>query len=148
MVARFLLAAGLLVEAAPGGDVGLVTDDRIDAGRLRRGIELEGPVEIAVVGDRQGIHPQLLRPVDQPFDRTGPVEEAVVAVAVEMDEGAGGHPWPRRKGRWGPAIGGGTAAPGIGTGGRRESGLYRAGNPLSHPPETAVTPPAGPSSGV
>ena len=50
-------------------------------------IELERPVQIAVIGERQGIHPQLFGPIDQLLDRAGAVEQAVMAVAMQMYEG-------------------------------------------------------------
>ena len=93
VVARILLATGILLEAAAGGDVGLVADDRIDPGRLCLGVKLECPVQVAVVGDRQGIHPQLGRAGHEPVDGAGSVEQAVVAVAVEVGEGERAHPW-------------------------------------------------------
>jgi hypothetical protein len=96
VVARVLLAAGILLEAAARGDVGLVADDRVDARGLGGLVELERPVEVAVVGDRQGVHAQFHRPRHQPVDRAGAVEQAVVAVAVEVDEGGRAHPWASR----------------------------------------------------
>lgn len=42
VVARLLLAARVLLEAAAGGDVGLVADDRIDPGGPGSLIELQG----------------------------------------------------------------------------------------------------------
>ena len=60
-------------------------------------IELERAVQVAVVGDRQGVHAQLFGPLDQPVDRAGAVEQAVVAMAMQMNKrrrrGRGhGHP--------------------------------------------------------
>ena len=54
--------------------------------RLARFVELERAVEIAVVGDRQRVHAQLFGPLDQPVDRAGSVEQAVVAVAMQMNK--------------------------------------------------------------
>ena len=53
VVAGVFLVAGVLLEAAPRGDVGLVADDRVELGGFGSLIELERPVKIAVVGDRQ-----------------------------------------------------------------------------------------------
>ena len=92
MVAGIPLAARVFLEAAPGGDVGLVADDRVDLRGLGGLVKLERPVQIAVVGDRQGVHAQLDRAVDKPVDRTRPVEEAVVAVAVKVGERLRAHP--------------------------------------------------------
>ena len=44
-----------------------------------------------MIGDRQRGHPQRLGALDQVRDLAGPVQQAVMAVAVEMDEGAAGH---------------------------------------------------------
>ena len=60
-------------------------------GRLGLAEELDGAVEVAVVGDRQGGHPQLLGPLDQVRDLARAVEQAVVAVAVQVDERRRGH---------------------------------------------------------
>ena len=83
-------AAGLL-RAAPGRHIGLQADDRHDAGILGLAEELDGAVEVAVVGERHRGHPQRLDALDQLRDLAGPVEQAVVAVAVEMDKGSAGH---------------------------------------------------------
>ena len=98
MVAGVFLTAGILLESAARSDVGLVADDRIELGRLGSLIELKRAVEVAVVGDRQGIHAELNRPVDQPVDGAGSVEQAVVAVAVKVDERLRGHPCARSGG--------------------------------------------------
>ena len=80
------LAGGLLVGAAAGGEVGLVPDDRLDAGLLALAVELDRPVQVAVVGDGAGGHAQRLGLGDQLGDAVGPVEQAVVGVAVEVRE--------------------------------------------------------------
>ncbi len=49
-------------------------------------IELERPVQIAVVGEGQGVHAQLLGPLQQAGDFAGTVQQAVVAMAVQMGE--------------------------------------------------------------
>ena len=54
-------------------------------------IELERPVEVAVVGQGQGVHAQLFGLLDQSFDRAGAVEQAVVAVAVQMNKRLAAH---------------------------------------------------------
>ena len=45
--------AGLLLEPAPGRDIDLAADDRLDASLARRLVEINRPVKHAVVGDRQ-----------------------------------------------------------------------------------------------
>ena len=75
-------ATSILVEAARRGDVGLDAHDRVDAQVLGRLVELQGPVQVAVVGQGQGVHAQLFGPLQQAGDLSGAVEQAVVAMAV------------------------------------------------------------------
>ena len=89
--AGLLEAAGVLLEAAAGGDVGLQAEDRVDAQVLGLPVELQCPVQVAVVGQGQGVHLQGLGPVQQALDGAGPVQEAVMAMAVQMGEGMGGQ---------------------------------------------------------
>ena len=92
MVVGLLRTAGrFFMEAAAGGDVGLQPEDRIDPQFLGRLIEFYCPVEVAVVRQGQGVHPQGLRPLQQSADRARPVQEAVVAVAMQVGEGKGAH---------------------------------------------------------
>ena len=65
VVAGLLHAAGLFRTPAPRGDVGLVADDRVDPRGFGGRVELQRPVQIAVVGQGQGVHPQCLGPLDQ-----------------------------------------------------------------------------------
>jgi hypothetical protein len=88
-----LVAAALLLEARALGKVELAADQRLDPLALRRRVEVYGAKQVAVVGEREGAHPELARPVRQPVDPAGPVQQAVVRVDVEMDEilVGGGH---------------------------------------------------------
>ena len=56
VIGRFFAAGSVALEAAAGRDVGLVADDRIDAAIFGLFIELECAAEIAVIGERQGVH--------------------------------------------------------------------------------------------
>ena len=67
--AGIFLATTILLMAAARGDVGLVADDGVQPSRLGFGVKLKRPVEIAMVGDGQGIHPQFDRSPDQSLDR-------------------------------------------------------------------------------
>ncbi len=78
---RFALAA------LAGRHISLVTDDRIDAGRGAFFVKLDGPVEVAVVRQGQGVHALLLGPGHQFGNAAGPVEQAVMAMAMQMHEG-------------------------------------------------------------
>ncbi len=102
-VARALVAPVLsrALEAAARGDIELGADDGLDAGLPARRVEIDGPEEIAVIGEGQGgkaelggagdeAHVLFLLPL--PFDALdllelgGPVEQAVLGVDVEVDE--------------------------------------------------------------
>ena len=54
-------------------------------------VELQRAVQIAVVGQRQGVHAQRLGPLDQALDRRGAVQQAVVAVAMQMNKRRRAH---------------------------------------------------------
>ena len=60
MVAGFLHVAGRFLPPAAGGDVRLVADDRLQTGVFGFLIELQRTVQIAVVGQRQRVHPVVL----------------------------------------------------------------------------------------
>ena len=49
-------------------------------------------MQIAVVGDRQGVHAELGGPADEPLDGARAVEQAVVTVALKMGETWRAHP--------------------------------------------------------
>ena len=85
VIAGGLAAAGpSLVEAAAWCDVGLVADDRVDARSLRLAVELQGTVQVAVIGQRQGVHAVIDAPSDQLADVTGTVEQTVMAVTMQV----------------------------------------------------------------
>jgi hypothetical protein len=89
--AGFLHSRRPAVAAILGGDVGLVADDRIDVVGFALVVELERPVEVAVVGDRHRVHARGLHLGHERIDAVGPVKQAVVRVAVKMNEGAFTH---------------------------------------------------------
>ena len=68
MKARLAHAARVLVEPACWRNVGFVADDRIDADIFGLAVELEGTVEIAVVGECQGIHAEVFGARDECAD--------------------------------------------------------------------------------
>ena len=74
MVTRLLHTAGFAMEAARRCNVPFVSEDRLDPLGLCLLIELQGAVQVAVVGERQGIHPQVLGPFDQPLYRARPIQ--------------------------------------------------------------------------
>ena len=108
--ARVLLVAAVRGPALQlGGDVGLQPEDRLDPGLPRGVVELDGAEEVAVVGDRHGVHPQLLHAGDEAVDPVAAVEQGVGGVQVEVDEitrlvlGGGGadHGWILSRGSGG-----------------------------------------------
>src|SRR5947208_2877559 len=87
-VVRALVAAvlGAALLPAPGGDVELAAEDRLDASLLRREIEVDRPEEVAVVRQRDRGQAQILRLLDELLELRGAVEEAVLGVDVEVNE--------------------------------------------------------------
>src|SRR5262249_18041426 len=94
MVARFAASPGFAVAPLAGGDVRLVADDRIDGCLAALAIEFDGPVEVAVVRQSAGVHAQFLDASSQLGNAAGPVEQAVMAVAVQVNERALRHVAP------------------------------------------------------
>ena len=73
------------------GDVHLAPEDRLDALLAALAVELDGAGERAVVGERDGGHLQLGGAGGQRGDAAGAVEDRVLGVDVEMDEGCFRH---------------------------------------------------------
>ena len=91
LIGRAPCDARLVAAVGAGGDVGLETDDRLDAGGLGRVVELERRERVAVVGHgdrRHGVFGGRLR---HRADLRGPVEHRVLAVHVQVYEGVGCH---------------------------------------------------------
>ena len=78
--------ARLFRAAVFGRDVGFVTDDRIDPGLLRLAVELQRSVQVAVIGQRQRIHAMVFARSISRSMRRGSVQQAVVAVAMQVDK--------------------------------------------------------------
>ena len=70
----------------PRSDVRLHPDDRLETGLAGLILELPGRVEVAMVGDRERGLFELQGPGDQVVDTVRPVQQGVLAVAVQMDE--------------------------------------------------------------
>ena len=85
VVTPFLLGLGIVDRAVH--HIHLVADDRLDAGALTELEQLDGAVHHTVVGEGQGRHAQLHGPLHHLGQLGGPIEEAVVAVVVERNEG-------------------------------------------------------------
>jgi len=80
---------GVFGKAGVGGQVDLAADDRLDAGLLALEIEFNRAEHVAVVGDGQGLHAGLLGLGNQVLNPNGAVQERVLTVQVQVDEGGG-----------------------------------------------------------
>ena len=69
-----LLGSTTFFQAALGRDIGFVPDDGIDAFFTSGLVELQRPVQIPVIGNRQRIHSVILGSLHQARDRTGTVQ--------------------------------------------------------------------------
>jgi len=78
------VAGAVLAPAAR--DVGFHAEDRLDPDLERLLVELDRPEQRAVVGEGKRRHAQRGGALQHARDRTGAVEERVVAVVVEVDE--------------------------------------------------------------
>jgi hypothetical protein len=47
-------------------------------------------MQVAMIGQSERVHPMLNRAIDQLANVTGAIQEAVMAMAMKMDEGLGG----------------------------------------------------------
>jgi hypothetical protein len=77
---------GSAVQAAPLRNVGLDADDRLDALVLRPGVELDRAEHVPMVREGHGGHAHGGDGVEDVVETVGAVEEAVLAVEMEMDE--------------------------------------------------------------
>ena len=79
-------AARLLFQVALRRDVGLAADDRLHRVIECLPVELYSAVEVAVVGEGEAIHAVMVGGFGEPFNLASPVEQAVVAVHVQVYE--------------------------------------------------------------
>ena len=69
-------------------DVDLAADDGLDGRVFLRYLEkFLDPVHVAVVGDGQGGHAEFLGPLEKVLDRRLAVEDRVLGMDVQVDEG-------------------------------------------------------------
>src|SRR3989454_6366161 len=87
-VERLAVAFGsrVAVETALPRDVRFDAHDRLDAGVPAKRVEVDRAVERAVIGERQSGHIERLRAGDEVGEPRQPVEQAVLAMGVQMDE--------------------------------------------------------------
>src|SRR5262249_2347307 len=90
------LEARVALEAIRSRDVCLGAEDRLYACLRRLDVEIDGPVQGAVIGERERRHAQLLGTRAEVAAARRPSEKAVLAVRVEVDELLDGRPLVRR----------------------------------------------------
>ena len=78
--------SGCAVGATSGSDVSFVTDDGLDAGFGALGVEVYGAKEVTVIGESEGTHAHVTSERYQSGHHAGAIQQAVVAVHVQMDE--------------------------------------------------------------
>ena len=87
MVVAVAGGAGLVV----GGDVDFAADDGVNAFGFGGIVELDGAEEVSVIGHADGGHLLFGADLHELVDFAGSVEQGVVGVVVEMNEGSLSH---------------------------------------------------------
>ena len=88
---RVLGRSRLAVAHGPGREIHLAADNRLDPGFLRRLVELDSPEHVAMVGHRHRRHPVASGFFHQVLDADRAVEQRILRVQMEVDEGVGGR---------------------------------------------------------
>jgi len=86
-----VIAVGIGAGFVVAGDIDFAADDRVDAGGFGGVIEGDGAEEVAMIGHADGGHVLFGADLHELVDFAGSVEEGVVGVVVEVDEGEIGH---------------------------------------------------------
>ena len=81
-----LAGRAALVAAIAGRDVDLAAEDRLDAALARRVVKDDRREHVAVLGDGERRHLELLRLIEQLVDAAGAVEQRELGVQVKVDE--------------------------------------------------------------
>ena len=84
MKARLALRSAALFKPASRRYIRLVADNRIDPLVAARRIKLERTIQVAMIRNRQRVHPQLFGPIDQRIDRAGSIQKTVMTMAMQM----------------------------------------------------------------
>ena len=84
MVIAVVAAGGLLVETGVGGHIDLAAENRLDALRPGRPVEIDDAKHGSVVCDGRRSHAQLLYPGHIFFYLIGPIQKAVFCMGVQM----------------------------------------------------------------
>ena len=85
-VVRGLAGRAALVAAIARCDVDLAAENRIDAALPRRIVKHDGREHVAVLGDGQRRHLELLRLIEQLVDAARTIEQRELGVEVQVDE--------------------------------------------------------------
>ena len=88
VVGSLFRGVGIARVSATRGDVSLIADDGVDSRCFGLFVELQGPVQVTVVGKCQGVHSEIFGPLDQSIDRPCSVEKGVMAMAMKVNK------WP------------------------------------------------------
>ena len=86
-----LVYTGLFVLVGSRRDIRLYAEDGLDSVRLALHVEVGDPVHHAVVGDGEGGHLHLRRPLYEVGEAIRAVEQTEFGVAVDMDEVLAGN---------------------------------------------------------
>ena len=86
MICRFTASIACLIKTAFGRDIQFTADDRFDSVLIGMLIKIDRPVEIAVIGHRNGRHLIFFCLLEKVIEANRTVEEAVLGVKVKMNE--------------------------------------------------------------
>ena len=71
------------------GNVNLAADDWLYPGCFRRFVKVNTAIHHTMIGNGNGILPQLLYPLHHPVNAAGPVQKAVFCMYMKMDKAHG-----------------------------------------------------------
>ena len=91
MIGRVPRGIRLPVGMQAGRHVHLAADDRLDPGFSGLLVELDRAEDVAVVGHRHRRHPEFRRFLHEFPDAHRAIQQRVLGVEVEVNEGIGGH---------------------------------------------------------
>src|SRR5436190_20758898 len=79
-------AARLFLEAAARRHINLAPDNRLNAFVARSLVEIDRSIKHAMVSERESRKLQLMRLLHQPVQTTGPIEQRILGVQMEMNK--------------------------------------------------------------
>src|SRR5450432_1978114 len=72
------------IMAAAACNVGLATDDRLDAAALHRAVKRNGAEHVAMISHGTGFHPQVFDAFGEWLDLDGAIQQAIVGVQMQV----------------------------------------------------------------